>query len=158
MTEPTDIQPIDENKLIAERREKLKALRGQGVAFPNDYKIDAFTGDLQAEFADAEKWTAEAIEGLARRVKVAGRVMLKRDQGKVAFVQMQDVNGRIQLFIHQGTVGEDTYKAFKTWDMGDIVGAEGTLMRTRTGELSVKVDVLRLLTKSLRPLPDKHPR
>ena len=156
MTEPTDIQPIDENKLIAERREKLKALRGQGVAFPNDYKIDAFAGDLQAEFADVEKWTAEAIEGLARRVKVAGRVILKRDQGKVAFVQMQDFNGRIQLFIHQGTVGEDTYKAFKTWDMGDIVGAEGTLMRTRTGELSVKVDVLRLLTKSLRPLPDKH--
>jgi lysyl-tRNA synthetase class 2 len=156
MTDTTEIQPIDENKLIAERREKLKALRGQGVAFPNDFKMDAFAGDLQAEFADVEKCTAEAIEALARRVKVAGRIILKRDQGKVAFVQMQDFNGRIQLFIHQGTVGEDTYKAFKSWDMGDIVGAEGTLMRTRTGELSVKVDTLRLLTKSLRPLPDKH--
>ena len=156
MTESTDILPIDENKLIAERREKLKALRGQGVAFPNDFKMDAFAGDLQAEFADAEKWTAEAIEALGRHVKVAGRVILKRDQGKVAFVQMQDFNGRIQLFIHQGTVGEDTYKAFKGWDMGDIVGAEGVLMRTRTGELSVKVEKLRLLTKSLRPLPDKH--
>ncbi|MBV8158720.1 MAG: lysine--tRNA ligase, partial [Dyella sp.] len=156
MTEPTDIQPIDENKLIAERREKLKALRGQGVAFPNDFKMDAFAGDLQAEFADIEKWTAEAIEALGRHVKVAGRIILKRDQGKVAFVQMQDFNGRIQLFIHQGTVGEDTYKAFKGWDMGDIVGAEGVLMRTRTGELSVKVESLRLLTKSLRPLPDKH--
>ncbi|TBR39535.1 MULTISPECIES: lysine--tRNA ligase [Dyella] len=148
--------PLDENRLIAERREKLSALRKQGVAFPNDFKIDTFTGDLQAEFADAEKWTAEAIEGLNRQVKVAGRIILKRDQGKVAFVQMQDVNGRIQLFIHQGTVGEETFKAFKSWDMGDIVGAEGTVMRTRTGELSIKVDKLRLLTKSLRPLPDKH--
>ncbi|WP_243042512.1 lysine--tRNA ligase [Dyella sedimenti] len=148
-------QPLDENKLIAERREKLKALRGQGVAFPNDFRIDAFAGDLKAEFADAGQWTAEAIEGLGRRVKVAGRIILKRDQGKVAFVQMQDMSGRIQLFIHQGTVGEETYKAFKGWDAGDIVGAEGVLMRTKTGELSVKVDTLRLLTKSLRPLPDK---
>src|SRR6202012_3089957 len=91
--------PIDENKLIAERREKLKALRGQGVAFPNDHKIDAFAGDLQAEFADKDVHTAESIEAIARRVKVAGRIMLKRDQGKVAFVQMQDFTGRIQLFI-----------------------------------------------------------
>ncbi len=155
-TAPAESVVHDENKLIAERREKLKALREQGVAFPNDFKVDAFAGDLQAEFADIERWTAEAIEGTARRVKVAGRVMLKRDQGKVAFVQMQDFSGRIQLFIHQGTVGEDTFKAFKGWDLGDIVGAEGVLMRTKTGELSVKVDVLRLLTKSLRPLPDKR--
>jgi lysyl-tRNA synthetase class 2 len=147
---PAESVPQDENKLIAERREKLKALRGQGVAFPNDFKVDAFAGDLQAEFADLERWTAEAIEGVARRVKVAGRVILKRDQGKVAFVQMQDFSGRIQLFIHQGTVGEDTFKAFKGWDMGDIVGAEGVLMRTKTGELSVKANSLRLLTKSLR--------
>ncbi|HEX7816371.1 lysine--tRNA ligase [Dyella sp.] len=148
-------QPTDENKLIAERREKLKALRGLGVAFPNDHKVDAFAGDLQAGFADKDVHTAEAIEALGRRVTVAGRIMLKRDQGKVAFVQMQDFTGRIQLFIHQGTVGEETFKAFKTWDVGDIVGAEGVLMRTKTGELSVKVDSLRLLTKSLRPLPDK---
>jgi lysyl-tRNA synthetase class 2 len=147
--------PIDENKLIAERREKLKGLRGQGVAFPNDHKVDAFAGDLQAEFADKDVHTAESIETIARRVKVAGRIMLKRDQGKVAFVQLQDFTGRIQLFIHQGTVGEETYKAFKGWDVGDIVGAEGALMRTKTGELSIKVDALRLLTKSLRPLPDK---
>ena len=147
--------PIDENKLIAERREKLKNLRGQGVAFPNDHKVDAFAGDLQAEFADKDVHTAESIEAIARRVKVAGRIMLKRDQGKVAFVQLQDFTGRIQLFIHQGTVGEETYKAFKGWDVGDIVGAEGVLMRTKTGELSIKLDNLRLLTKSLRPLPDK---
>ena len=145
----------DENRLIAERREKLTALRGQGIAFPNDFKVDSFAGDLQAEFADKDVHTAEVIEAVARRVKMAGRIVLKRVQGKVSFVQLQDFSGRIQLFIHQGTVGE-TYDAFKGWDMGDIVGAEGLLMRTRTGELSVRVDNLRLLTKSLRPLPDKH--
>ncbi|MEV8518713.1 lysine--tRNA ligase [Dyella marensis] len=155
MSEPTDNLPIDENKLIAERREKLKALRGQGVAFPNDFKIDAFAGDLQSAYEDKDTHTAEAIDALARRVKMAGRIVLKRVQGKVSFVQIQDMSGRIQLFIHQGTVGEATYDAFKGWDSGDIVGAEGVLMRTKTGELSVKVDTLRLLTKSLRPLPDK---
>ncbi|RUL66027.1 lysine--tRNA ligase [Dyella dinghuensis] len=154
MTEPTDT-PIDENKLIAERREKLRALRESGIAFPNDFKVDAFAGDLQAEFADKDTHTAEAVEAAARHVKVAGRIMIKRDQGKVAFVPIQDFSGRIQLFIHQGTVGEDTYKAFKGWDVGDIIGAEGVLMRTKTGELSVKVHSVRLLTKSLRPLPDK---
>jgi lysyl-tRNA synthetase, class II len=154
MTDTIDNLPIDENKLIAERREKLKALREQGVAFPNDFKVDAFAGDLQAEFADKDVHTAEAIEAAGRRVKVAGRIVLKRVQGKVSFVQMQDFSGRIQLFIHAGTVG-DVYEAFKSWDVGDIVGAEGVLMRTKTGELSVKVDQLRLLTKSLRPLPDK---
>jgi lysyl-tRNA synthetase class 2 len=145
-----DVQqpPIDENKLIAERRAKLAALREHGIAFPNDFKPDAFIGDLQAEF---EKADAEAIEAANRRVKVAGRLMLKRVQGKVSFAQIQDVSGRIQLFIHHGTVGEE----FKGWDVGDIIAAEGPLMRTRTGELSVKADSLRLLTKSLRPLPDK---
>ena len=154
MSEVTDTLP-DENKLIAERREKLTALRGQGIAFPNDFKVDSFAGDLQTEFADKDVHTAEAVEAAARRVKMAGRIVLKRVQGKVSFVQLQDFSGRIQLFIHAGTVGE-VYEAFKGWDMGDIVGAEGTLMRTKTGELSVRVDHLRLLTKSLRPLPDKH--
>ena len=155
MSEPTDNLPVDENKLIAERREKLKTLREQGIAFPNDFKVDSFAGDLQTEFEDKEQHTAEVIEALARHVKVAGRIVLKRVQGKVSFVQMQDFTGRIQLFIHQGTVGEATYEAFKGWDVGDLVGAEGVLMRTKTGELSVKVQTLRLLTKSLRPLPDK---
>jgi len=155
MSEATENLIIDENKLIAERREKLKALREQGIAFPNDFKVDAFAGDLQNELADKDQYTAEAIEALARHVKVAGRIVLKRVQGKVSFVQMQDFTGRIQLFIHQGTVGEATYEAFKGWDVGDVVGAEGLLMRTKTGELSVKVQTLRLLTKSLRPLPDK---
>ena len=158
MSEPTDTPsidlPMDENKLIAERREKLNSLRGQGIAFPNDFRIDSFAGDLQAEFADTDVQTAAVIEAAARRVKVAGRIVLKRVQGKVSFVQLQDMTGRLQLFIHQGTLG-DVYEAFKGWDVGDIVGAQGLLMRTKTGELSVRVDALRLLTKSLRPLPDK---
>ncbi|MEO8808704.1 MAG: lysine--tRNA ligase [Rhodanobacter sp.] len=148
------LSPVDENRLIAERREKLQKLRTQGIAFPNDFKVNNFAGDLQHEFADKELHTAEAIDAAARRVSVAGRMMLKRGQGKVSFVQIQDQTGRIQLFVHQGTLGE-TYEAFKGWDVGDIVGAEGLLMRTKTGELSVRVEQLRLLTKSLRPLPDK---
>jgi lysyl-tRNA synthetase class 2 len=151
MSNNTDHLSQDENKLIAERREKLRALRGQGIAFPNDFAPDAFAGDLQAEFDGKDAVTVEAA---ARRVKVAGRMLLKRGQGKVSFVQLQDMSGRIQLFVQADAVG-DTYEAFKSWDVGDILGAEGPLMRTRTGELSVKVEKLRLLTKSLRPLPDK---
>ncbi len=152
----TSAEPAqDEHKLIAERREKLSALRTQGVAFPNDFRVADFAGDLQAEFADKDRHTTEALEAAARRVKVAGRMVLKRVQGKVSFVQLQDFSGRIQLFVRLGTLAEDVYGAFKGWDVGDIVGAEGTLMRTHTGELTVRVDSLRLLTKSLRPLPDK---
>jgi lysyl-tRNA synthetase, class II len=143
--------PIDENRLIAERREKLHALREAGIAFPNDFRPDSFAGDLQSEFDGQD---APTVEAAARRVKVAGRIMLKRGQGKVSFVQIQDMTGRIQLFVQSNALG-DTYEAFKGWDIGDIVGAEGPLMRTKTGELSVKADRLRLLTKSLRPLPDK---
>ncbi len=146
--------PPDENKLIAERREKLRGLRAHGNAYPNDFRIDTFAGDLQAEFADAETFSAEAIAALARRVRVAGRILARRIMGKASFVQIQDMSGQLQLFLQGSTLG-DSYEAFKGWDTGDIVGAEGELMRTRTGELSVKVDGLRLLTKSLRPLPDK---
>jgi lysyl-tRNA synthetase class 2 len=151
MSDNTDNLPQDENKLIAERRDKLRALRTQGIAFPNDFQPDAFAGDLQREFDCKD---AAAVEVAARRVKVAGRMLLKRGQGKVSFVQIQDMTGRIQLFVQSNAVGE-TYEAFKSWDVGDIVGVEGPLMRTKTGELSVKVEQLRLLTKSLRPLPDK---
>ena len=150
----SESQP-DENKLIAERREKLRALHEAGIAFPNDFKPDAFAGDLQREYEDRDAWPAEKIEALARRVKLGGRIMSRRDTGKLAFVHVQDVSGRIQLFIQVNAVGEDAYRAFKGWDIGDVVGAEGVLMRTKTGELSVKVDALRLVTKSLRPLPDK---
>jgi len=143
--------PLDENKLIAERREKLRALRGQGVAFPNDFRPDAGAGDLQQ---DTDGVDAEALAAQARRVKIAGRLLGKRVMGKASFARIQDRTGSIQLFLQKDALGE-TYDAFKGWDVGDIVGAEGTLMRTKTGELSVKVDALRLLTKSLRPLPDK---
>ena len=156
MTDQTPAtQPAaDENSLIAERRAKLTALRGQGIAFPNDFRRGDYAGDLQAQYGDAELWTVEALEGAGRRVKLAGRLMAKRVMGKASCVQIQDESGRIQLFLQSNTLGE-TYDAFKGWDIGDIVGVEGSLTRTRTGELSVKADVLRLLTKSLRPLPDK---
>ena len=155
MSEATDTPPVDENKLIAERREKLKALRGQGIAYPNDFRREDFAGRLQEEFADAEQWTAEALEGNGRQVKMAGRLMAKRIMGKASFAQIQDESGRIQLFL-QGTVLGDAYTAFKGWDVGDIIAVEGGLTRTKTGELSVKAESIRLLTKSLRPLPDKH--
>jgi lysyl-tRNA synthetase class 2 len=151
-TDPTSQpQPPDENRLIAERREKLRALREKGIAFPNDFAPDAFLGDLQKEFDSQD---APTVEGANRRVKVAGRVMFKRGMGKASFVQIQDVTGRIQLFIQSNNVG-DAYEGVKSWDIGDIVAAEGPLMRTKTGELSVKAESLRLITKNLRPLPDK---
>ena len=154
MIDETPPQTIDENHLIAERRAKLTALRTQGVAFPNDFRRADYAQDLQAAYADAERWTSEALEGEGRRVALAGRLLAKRVMGKAAFAQIQDVSGRIQLFLQSTTLG-DSYDAFKGWDIGDIVAATGTLMRTKTGELSVRVDTLRLLTKSLRPLPDK---
>ena len=143
-----------ENHLVAERRAKLAALRAQGIAFPNDFRRADHAGDLQAEYADAERWTGEALEAGGRRVALAGRLLAKRVMGKAAFAQVQDVSGRIQLFLQSATLG-DIYEAFKGWDVGDIDAVEGTLMRTRTGELSVKAETLRLLVKSLRPLPDK---
>ena len=141
----------DENKLIAERRGKLAALRGAGNAYPNDFHPDALAGELQAAF---EGHDAAAVESAARRVRVAGRMMAKRVMGKASFVQLQDRSGAIQLFLQGDALGA-AYEAFKAWDVGDILAAEGTLMRTRTGELSVKCTTLRLLAKALRPLPDK---
>ncbi len=158
MTQPTETAapttPVDENHLIAERRAKLAALRAQGVAFPNDFKRVDYAGDLQAEYADAEQWTSEALEALPRTVALAGRLMAKRVMGKASFAQVMDESGKIQLFL-QGNVLGDAYEAFKSFDVGDIVAVEGGLTRTRTGELSVKAASLRLLVKSLRPLPDK---
>lgn len=157
MTDQTPETPqpsVDENSLIAERRAKLKALRGQGIAYPNDFRREDFAGALQAEFADAGTWTSEALEATGRTVKVAGRLMAKRIMGKASFAQIQDESGRIQLFLQSTTLG-DVYAAFKGWDVGDIIAVEGGLTRTKTGELSVKATGIRLLTKSLRPLPDK---
>jgi lysyl-tRNA synthetase class 2 len=153
MSEPSaEPASAEENRLIAERRAKLRALRAAGSAYPNDYRFDSFAGDLQREFAEV---SGEDLEAGSRRVKIAGRLVAKRVMGKASFAQLQDMSGRIQLFVRKGTLDGEAYDAFKSWNVGDIIGAEGTLMRTKTGELSVRVDDLRLLTKSLRPLPDK---
>ncbi|KAA2286040.1 lysine--tRNA ligase [Arenimonas fontis] len=151
---PASPPAADENMLIAERRSKLAALRGKGVAFPNDFRRCDYAGDLQAEYADAERWDAPALEASGRRVAVAGRLMAKRVMGKAAFAHLQDMSGRIQVFLQANVLGE-AYEAFKGWDIGDIVGVVGGMTRTKTGELSVRAERLRLLTKSLRPLPDK---
>ena len=154
---PAPAPEQDENRLIAERREKLKAIRdvqaaGGQVAFPNDFKPADRAAALQAAHGEAE---AEALEATPVAVSVAGRLMLKRVMGKASFATVQDATGRIQLYVTRDAVGEDVYADFKKWDLGDILGAEGTLMKTKTGELSIKVTRIRLLTKSLRPLPDK---
>ena len=148
----SDIEQVqDENKLIAERRAKLNALREKGVAFPNDFRRNVMAGEVLAKYADVDGPTLEANPV---RVSLAGRMMSRRVMGKAAFAHMKDMSGQIQLFLQRDTLGE-SYEEFKRWDIGDIVGAEGDLFRTKTGELSLKVDTLRLLTKSLRPLPEK---
>src|SRR3546814_13428129 len=114
---PATPPPADENHLIAERRAKLAALREQGIAFPNDFRRADHAGDLQDSYADAERWTGEALEGEGRRVALAGRLLAKRVMGKAAFAQVQDVSGRIQLFLQKNTLG-DAYDAFKGWDVG----------------------------------------
>lgn len=144
-------EQLDENKLIARRREKLDKLREAGEAFPNDFRRDAVAGELHAEYDEV---SAEALEARGLRVSVAGRMMLKRVMGKVSFAQLLDMSGRIQLLLQRDLLG-DAYQDFKGWDIGDIVGAEGLLIKTQTGELSVRVDRVRLLTKAVRPLPEK---
>ena len=154
------IQPApvaDENQLIAERREKLKALRdaqaqGKGAVFPNDFKPTDHAGELHRLHGGKESGDLEAAAILAT---VGGRMMLKRVMGKACFATLQDESGRIQIYVTQDAVGAETLAAFKHWDLGDILGCTGTLFKTKTGELSIKVSAIRLLTKSLRPLPDK---
>ena len=153
MDTTTPTPPLDENKLIAERREKLAAIRARGgVAFPNDFKPANRAADLVAKYGQL---TNEELEPQDIQVSVGGRMMLKRTMGKAAFCSLQDATGRIQLRVAIDNVGEDVYTAFKHWDLGDILAAEGSLFITKTGELTIKVTTLRLLTKSLRPLPDK---
>jgi lysyl-tRNA synthetase class 2 len=142
----------DENQIVAERRAKLKALREAGNAFPNDFRRDRLAGELHAGYGDKSN---EELEPAHIQVAVAGRMMLKRVMGKASFATIQDMSGRIQLYITRDEVGESVYEQFKHWDLGDIIGAQGTLFRTRAGELSVKVRNLRLLSKSLYPLPEK---
>jgi lysyl-tRNA synthetase class 2 len=159
MTQPAPPAPpaVDENQLITERREKLAALRVAGVAFPNDFKPRHHAADLHHRYGQVPN---EELEPQAVKVAVAGRMMLKRVMGKACFATLQDgsfgeKHGRIQLYVTQDAVGPEVLAAFKHWDLGDIIGCEGVLFRTKTGELSVKASTVRLLTKSLRPLPDK---
>ncbi|HSV20481.1 MAG TPA: lysine--tRNA ligase [Casimicrobiaceae bacterium] len=149
---PADIAPQDENQIIAERRTKLGALRAAAHAYPNDFQRDALAGDLHARYDAMDN---AVLEPQAIRVAIAGRMMLKRVMGKACFATLQDMSGRIQLYVTLDGVGAKALDAFKHWDLGDIVGATGTLFKTRTGELSVKCDRVRMLAKALRPLPEK---
>ena len=141
----------DENHLIAERRAKLARLRERGIAFPNDFRRNALAGDLLTAYGGK---SAEALEAAAIRVSVAGRMRAKRVMGKASFLKLEDSSGAIQIFLQHSALGE-IYDEFKGWDVGDVIGAEGVLFRTKTNELSVRAEKIRLLTKSLRPLPDK---
>src|SRR5437016_2161784 len=144
--------PADENQIVAERRAKLAELRAQGNAYPNDFRRDAVAGELHAQH-DAK--SNEDLEASRIPVAVAGRMVLKRVMGKACFATLQDMSGRIQLYVTMDAVGPEALDAFKHWDLGDIVGAKGMLFKTKTGELSVKCDSIRLLSKALRPLPEK---
>ena len=154
---PTSTAPADENQLITERREKLASIRERGVAFPNDFKPAHRAAELVAAHGERSN---DELEPLNLAVSVGGRMMLKRVMGKASFCTLQDgslgpTGGRIQLFVTKDALGDAGYESFKHLDLGDILGAVGTLFKTKTGELSVRVTTLRLLTKSLRPLPDK---
>lgn len=142
----------DENQLVAQRRAKLAKLRECGVAFPNDVVREHKAATVQAEYGGYDK---EWFEQNAVPVKVAGRMMLQRLMGKASFATIADASGRIQLYVQQGMLGDERYEEYKHWDLGDIIWAAGMLFKTKTGELSVKVHDIRLLTKSLRPLPEK---
>jgi lysyl-tRNA synthetase class 2 len=153
MNEPIPATPaVDENHLIAERRSKLAKIRAEGVAYPNDFTPDSVAGQLHASYGALDK---ETLAGLDKTVKVAGRMMLKRVMGKASFATLQDSSGRIQIYLDKNALGEDLYAQFKTWDIGDILAIEGPLFKTNKGELSVHAASVRLLSKSLRPLPDK---
>jgi lysyl-tRNA synthetase class 2 len=144
--------PQDENQIIAERRAKLAELRKRGAAFPNDFRREHLAAELHQAWGGKSN---EEIEPKAVKATLAGRMMLKRVMGKASFAAVQDMSGRIQLYVTRDAIGEAAYEAFKHYDLGDILGARGTLFKTKTGELSLKVTELRLLVKALRPLPEK---
>ncbi len=152
MSEENQQLPQEENQIIAERREKLAALRRLGPAFPNDFVRRHLAADLHAAHGDKAR---EAFEGDPVEVQIAGRMMLKRVMGKASFATLQDMSGRIQIYVSNDLTGSDAHEAFKHWDLGDILGVTGTLFKTGKGELTVHATGLRLLTKALRPLPEK---
>jgi lysyl-tRNA synthetase class 2 len=142
-----------EHALIAERRRKLEAQREAGEAYANDFRRNALAGDLHLAYGETD---GEALERDGVPVVVAGRMMAKRIMGKASFARLEDMSGAIQLFMQRDALPEGVYAAFKAWDIGDIVGVEGTLFKTKTGELSVKAHTARMLSKCLRPLPEKY--
>jgi len=148
----TDKNPQDENKLIAERRQKLDALRERGNPFPNDFHRNALADELQHMYGAHDN---ETLEEEQVNVAVAGRMMAKRVMGKASFIKLADRSGQIQVRLERDRLPDGVYQDFKKWDVGDILGASGTLFRTKTGELTVLADEVRLLTKSLRPMPEK---
>jgi lysyl-tRNA synthetase class 2 len=152
MTEPASAPALDENQIIAERRAKLATIRQQGVAFPNDFERRDFAGKLAAEHGDKSK---EALEPEAIQVQLAGRMMLKRVMGKASFATLQDMSGRIQVYLSNDLTGTEAHDAFKHWDLGDFLGVSGTLFKTNKGELTIQATSVRLLSKALRPLPEK---
>lgn len=150
---PSDEAIIEaDNQQCAVRRDKLAAWRAQGQAYPNQFKRTHLMADIQAEYAEAD---ADALDQAPIRVAIAGRMLTRRVMGKASFAHIQDMSSKMQLYVARDDLPEGTYADFKQWDLGDIIGASGVLFRTKTGELSVRVDALILLTKSLRPLPDK---
>ena len=152
MDETTVPAPQDENQIIAERRQKLARLRERGPAFPNDFRRDALAAELHEAHGAKSK---EQLEAERPRATVAGRMLLKRVMGKASFATLQDMSGRIQVYVNNDVTGAGVHEEFKHWDLGDILGVEGTVFKTNKGELSVHATKLRLLTKSLRPLPEK---
>lgn len=142
----------DENHIIAERRAKLAKWREEGRAYPNDFVRKDLFGDIRTKYENA---TAEELEALQPEVAVSGRMMLKRIMGKASFATVRDGSGQMQYFMTPSEMGDEAYAAFKTMDIGDIIAAEGVVFRTKRGELSVRVNTLRLMSKSLRPLAEK---
>jgi lysyl-tRNA synthetase class 2 len=148
-----DEAEMNENDIFSLRKAQLDEMRLKGNPFPNDFRRKHLASRLHDHFGENSK---EELEGDTTETAVSGRVVLRRMMGKASFLTLQDVSGRIQLYVRQDDVGQDVYEEYKHWDIGDIVGAEGSMMKTKTDELTVKVSKIRLLTKSLRPLPDKH--
>ena len=153
MTQENQTTSNDENQIIAERRSKLAEIRRTSLAFPNTFRRNQLALGLYQQFGELSKEKFEELPDVV--VKVAGRMVLKRVMGKASFATIQDMSGRIQLYISDSDTGEAAHSAFKHYDLGDIVGAEGALFKTKTGELSIRVRQLQLLTKSIRPLPEK---
>ncbi len=143
---------VETNEQIAQRRGKLDLLRESGIAYPSDFRREDLAGDLLSRFGADD---AASLEDRDVQVSLAGRMMTRRVMGKASFAHLQDMSGRIQIYVQRDVISKEIYSEFKKWDIGDIIGVVGTLFRTRTGELSVRVTLIRLLTKSLRPLPEK---